>query len=110
VLGVIRTLWLAPALGPVVAVALELPLMLAASALVARRLLKHWPLRVFPALVAGVGALVLLLLAEAAVSLLAGRDLAAHLALYARPEAQLGLAGQGVFALIPALLVWRKRT
>lgn len=63
-LGVVRTLWLAPAVG--------------------------------------------LLAAEAGVSLLAGRDLAAHWALYCTAEAPLGLAGQLVFGLLPALRARRK--
>ena len=64
VLGVLRTLWLAPAVGPVAA--------------------------------------------EVGVSLLAGRDLAAHGALYRTAEAQLGLAGQVVFGLLPAVFAGRK--
>ena len=109
VLGVLRTLWLAPAVGPVAAVALELPLMLALSALVAGRLLRRWPLPRGAAALAGGLALLLLLAAEAGLSLLAGRDLAAHRALYGRPEAQLGLAGQVVFGLLPAAFAGRKR-
>jgi hypothetical protein len=103
VLGVVRTLWLAPAVGPLAAVALELPLMLGFSAFIAGRLLRRWPLSRGSAVVAGSIALLLLLAAEAGVSLLAGRDLAAHWALYRAAEAQLGLAGQLVFGLLPAL-------
>jgi hypothetical protein len=107
ILGVLRTLWLAPAVGPLAAVALELPLMLGISALVAARLLTHWPLSRPVAAAAGALAGLLLLGAEAGLSLLAGRDLAAHLALYRAAEAQLGLVGQGVFAALPALLACR---
>jgi hypothetical protein len=103
VLGVVRTLWLAPAVGPLAAVALELPLMLGFSAFIAGRLLRRWPLSRGTAALAGALALLLLLAAEAGVSLLAGRDLAAHWALYRAAEAQLGLAGQLVFGLLPAL-------
>ena len=108
VLGVLRILWLAPAVGPWAAVALELPLMLGFSAVVAGRLLQRWPLARGPAALAGGLALLLLLAAEAGVSLLAGRDLAAHWALYRAAEAQLGLAGQLVFGLLPALRANKK--
>jgi hypothetical protein len=108
VLGVVRTLWLAPAVGPVAAVAIELPLMLAFSALMAARLLRRWPLSRGPAALAGAIALLLLLAAEVGVSLLAGRDLAAHWALYRSLEAQLGLVGQVVFGALPALRVKSK--
>jgi hypothetical protein len=106
-LGVVRTLWLAPAVGPLAAVALELPLMLAFSAFMAGRLLRRWPLTRGSATLAGSLAL-LLLAAEAGVSLLAGRDLAAHWALYRAADAQLGLAGQLVFGLLPALRAKQK--
>ena len=108
VLGVLRTLWLAPAVGPLVAVVLELPLMLGFSAFMAGRLLHRWPLSRGPAALAGGLALLLLLLAEAGLSLLAGRDLAAHGALYRSAEAQLGLAGQLVFGALPVLRAGRK--
>lgn len=107
VLGVVRTLWLAPAVGPFAAVALELPLMLAFSAFMAGRLLRRWPLSRGLAALAGAIALLLLLAAEVGVSLMAGRDLAAHWALYRAAEAQLGLAGQIAFGLLPTLRAGR---
>ena len=109
-LGVLRTLWLAPAVGPVAAEALELPLMLGFSAAVACRLLRRWPLARGPAALAGGLALLLLLAAEVGVSLLAGRDLASHWALYRHADAQLGLAGQIVFGVFPAVLSRLKRS
>lgn len=52
----------------------------------------------------GAIACALLMLTELAVSVtLAGRSVAAHLAQYALPEHQLGLAAQLVFALLPIL-------
>lgn len=102
VLGVLRTLWLAPALGPLGAVAIELPVVLAVAWLASARVLRRWPQPPRQAAAMGALAFALLLSAEAALSLLlAGRSLGAHLALYALPEHQLGLAGQLVFAALP---------
>ncbi|MGL6291043.1 MAG: hypothetical protein ACRC2H_10180 [Silanimonas sp.] len=111
VLGVLRTLWLAPAVGPLAAVLLELPLMLGLSWWVCGRLLTRWPLLPGAAFVAGALALVLLLVAELGVSMLfAGRDLAGHLAQYRLPEAQFGLAAQVLFGAMPWLRAREKRT
>jgi hypothetical protein len=102
VLGVLRTLLLAPLLGPLWAVLIELPVILGVSWLVCTRIMRRSPLS--PAAAAGMGAVAcsLLMLAEAGLSmLLAGRSLAEHLSLYAQLPHQLGLAGQLAFAVIP---------
>ena len=106
VMGTLRVLVLAPLLGPVAAVSLELPIMLAGSWLAC-----GWSLRRF-----GVGkafaeraamgllAFTLLILAEFALStLLFGRTAAEHWASYATTEARLGLAAQVLFATFPLL-------
>jgi len=104
VLGVLRTLWLAPAVGPLWAVVIELPVILAVAWLACVRALRRWPLAPTQAAAMGVLAFVLLMAAEAALSLgPGGRSLVEHLALYARAEHQLGLAGQVVFAALPWL-------
>ena len=107
-LGTVRTLWLAPALGDMMAVAAEVPVMLAASWLVAARLLARWRLESGSAALAmGLIAFVLLLAAEAVLAaLLAGPGIGQWLAGLARPAGAVGLAGQIAFALIP-LAVWR---
>lgn len=91
-------------------VALELPVVLAFSAWWCSRLLRQ---HAVPALVParlqmGALAFALLMLAELLLStLLAGRTLAEHLALYRQPSHQLGLAGQLLFGLMPlGLLGW----
>lgn len=102
VLGVLRTLVLAPLLGALWAVLLELPVILTVAWLVCTRILRRWPLA--PPAAAGTGAIAisLLMLFEASLSnLLAGRSLAEHLALYAQLPHQVGLAGQLVFAVFP---------
>jgi hypothetical protein len=102
VLGAARTLLLAPLLGPLWAVLIELPVILGIAWLVCTRIPRRSPLS--PAAAAGMGAVAfsLLMLAEAGLSmLLAGRSLAEHLALYAQLPHKLGLAGQLAFAVFP---------
>jgi hypothetical protein len=106
-LGVLRTVVLLPLTGPLVAVAIELPLMLGASWWMAGRLRRRWPLAPESALAMGGIAFVLLMAAEAGISLASGRSLVQHLALYAESAHQLGLAGQLAFALFPW---WRARS
>jgi hypothetical protein len=111
VLGVLRTLVLVPLLGEMTAVLVELPVILAVAWLVCTRILRRWPLS--PAAAVGMGAIAFLLLmgAEASLStLLAGRSLAQHLALYAQLPHQVGLAGQLAFAVIPWIQARRSQT
>jgi hypothetical protein len=105
-LGTLRTLVIAPAIGEVAAVALELPIMLAISWFACGWVLRQFALPPEPGgrLVMGVTALALLLAAEAGVSvLLAGRSLGEHFTLYRQAPALLGLFGQIAFALFPVL-------
>ena len=105
VLGTLRVLWLAPRTGDLAAVALELPLMLGASWLAARRITLLYGIRAAgEALVMGSAAFVLVLLAE----LVLAWGLSAQVPLaWARslttPPGALGLAGQALFALMPLL-------
>ena len=107
VLGTVRTLWLEPALGALAAVALELPVMLAASWWWAGRVLVRHPLPSRrAALGTGLLAFTLLLAGEGALALALGQTGAQWLAALARPAGALGLAGQVLFGLMPALR-WR---
>ena len=91
-----------PLLGELAAVLVELPLMLTIAWLVCGRILRRWPLSPSSAIGMGAIAFLLLMAAEAGLStLLAGRSLAEHMALYAQLPHQLGLAGQLAFALFP---------
>jgi hypothetical protein len=102
VLGVLRTLVLVPLLGELAAVLLELPMILIIAWGVCTRILRRWPLSSTAAVGMGAIAFLLLMVAEAGLStLLAGRSLAEHLALYAELPHQVGLAGQVAFALFP---------
>ena len=109
VLGTIRTLILAPAVGPMVAVGLELPVMLGLSWMVAARLTRRRPALdgAGRRLTMGGVALVLLLAAELALAALAfSQTPGTYLATLATPQGALGLAGQLGFGLIP-WLQWR---
>jgi ABC-type uncharacterized transport system permease subunit len=106
VLGTLRVLVVAPALGEVAAVVLELPLMLAVSWIACGRIVErlrvppHWRAR------AAMGAVAfgVLMAAEAGLAILAfGRSPAEHLVSYRDTAARLGLAGQVAFALMPLL-------
>jgi len=110
-LGVLRTLALEPLFGPVLAVALELPLMLSWSWWVCGRLLRrHSGLSSGAAVVLGGVAFCCLMAAEAALSIgLAGRSLAGHLALYREPAHALGLVGQLLFAAWPVVQARRNQ-
>jgi hypothetical protein len=88
----------------------ELPVMLGASWWLARRIVRraHLPSR-GAALALGALALALLLGAELALAMaLAGETPRAWLASLARLPGSLGLAGQALFGLLPAL-VWREQ-
>ena len=99
-LGTLRTLVLAPAFGPLAATAAELPLMLAASWIVAGRLSRPLGPAFGPRLAMGLFAFALLMVAEAALGAALGVD---PLARFASPEGRLGFAAQCLFAAFPAL-------
>jgi hypothetical protein len=106
VLGTIRTLLLVPRVGPLVAVAIELPIMITASWHACRYGLRRYPVSAdaLTRLLTGAVAVSLLLAAELGISVtLGGLSAAQHFALYARPEHQLGLAAQVLFGLMPLL-------
>ncbi|MCK7613789.1 hypothetical protein [Roseibium sediminicola] len=108
VLGAVRVLFLAPQAGELTAVAVELPLMLLASYLVAKPVLRHWriPRRFGDRLAMGSLAFAILMVFEVTLSLTVfGNTLAQHLSRYGEPVAWLGLAGQMVFAAIPLILL-----
>lgn len=103
-LGTVRTLWLAPAIGDLAAVAAELPVMLGFSWWWCRRLLRGGVLATGQRAVMGGSAFLWLMLAELALSLAFGRTAAEHLAGLLAPAGLLGLAGQLGFAALPVVL------
>lgn len=107
-LGTLRVLLLAPVLGEVAAVLAELPVMLAVSFLAARWAAGRFavPARLLPRLAMGAVAFLLLISAEVALGLWAfGRGLDEIAAGMAAPAGLIGLAGQAVFGLMPAILI-----
>jgi hypothetical protein len=112
-LGTLRVLLLAPRFGESVAVLLELPLILGVAWFICGWLLDRMTVSSAsgPRLLMGTVALVVLLAAEAGVSmLLMGRSLAQHLGTYRETSHQLGLAAQLLFATFPLLHALRPRS
>jgi len=106
VLGTIRVTLLAPTVGALPAVMIELPFILAIAWFVAGYLLRRLPLDAArnEDIGAGVLAFLLLIVAEALLALqLSGRMPAEFLARMITPEGLVGLGGQIVFAALPTL-------
>jgi hypothetical protein len=106
VLGVIRVLFVAPAVGETAAVSLELPLILAWSWLVCGWLLRRIavPACMTGRLGMGVTAFAVLIIVELGLPVLVGgRLLADWSAQYQKAPGLIGLLGQIAFALIPLL-------
>jgi hypothetical protein len=101
VLGALRVLWLAPMVGPLAAVAMELPVMLAVSWFAAGAVLRGW--RVAAPLAMGALAFAVLMACEVSLSLVLGRMLTQFADDLATAPGALGLAGQIAFAFIPRL-------
>ncbi len=107
-MGIARTLWLAPQIGALAAVAIEVPLMLTVSWFWARHFARHRPLSsARAALAVGALAFALLMVTELALAVWGfGQRPAEWLAALATPAGALGLAGQLGFAAMP-WVVWR---
>ena len=104
-LGVLRVLVVAPRLGGLAAVALEVPVVLGLSWAVAGAVLRRWPLpRPGQRLAMGGLAFAVLMLAEMVLGItLFGRTMAGILAAMTTLPGLIGLTGQIGFALVPAL-------
>lgn len=110
-LGTVRVLWVTPRVGPVIAVLLETPLVLLAGWIVARRVLRGAPDGDMGGRVLmGALAFILLMALEFGLGDLLGRPIGDQLAGMGTPAGVIGLAGQVVFAAIPALQgLWGRR-
>jgi hypothetical protein len=102
-LGALRVTLVAPVTGPLVAVALEVPVVLMLSWTIAGRILTRWPLSLPARLQMGALAFALLMLAELLTALAFGQTPARFLQAMTTPAGALGLAGQIGFGLIPPL-------
>ena len=101
-MGVARTLLIAPTIGPAAAVLLEIPVILAVSWLVARRLLRNRSFVSSQCAIMGATAFVLTMISEAALAyLLPGQSVAQWVATLGTPLGLIGLTGQIGFAVMP---------
>ena len=105
VLGTVRVLLASPQLGELAAVALELPVMLAACWWWAGRIVRRYrPAPITAALAVGVIGFAVVLLGEFLVAtLLFGMPPAGWLASFATANAQLGLAAQLLLIIMPLI-------
>ena len=101
VLGALRVTLSAPQTGPLVAVALEVPVLLAFSWVVAGRVLARWPLSGPQRLWMAALSFALLMLIEGLTALAFGQTPAQFLTGMTTAAGGLGLAGQIGFCLIP---------
>lgn len=110
-MGVARTLVIAPLIGVTAAVLLEVPILLAASWVIARRLLRDRDLALPQRIAVGAIAFVLTMASEVVLSaLMRGQDVGEWAATVVTPIGLVGLAGQLGFAAIPALIGMRSRS
>lgn len=104
-IGVLRTLVIAPAIGEMAAVLIEVPIVLALSWWVCAWVLRRIPVPTGLGRIGmGVVAFALLMVAELLLSILIGhRTVAEHLALFYAAPMIVGLFGQIGFAVVPWL-------
>lgn len=102
-LGALRVTLVAPLTGPLLAVALEVPLVLGLAWVVAGRVLCRWPLDGQSRLAMGGLAFALLQVAELATAIAFGQTPAQFLAAMGTAPGALGLLGQVGFSLLPLL-------
>jgi len=103
-LGTLRTLWLTPTIGPLLAVAAELPVMLAIAFMASAPIMRRFGVEVrSDRLAAGLLAFLLLMMAEFLLAATFGVEPATYAASLLTAPGALGLAGQVLFALIPVL-------
>lgn len=108
VLGVIRVPFLAPLFGDLIAVLIELPIILTSAWLICCKLVRSFNVSptVGSRLVMGGFALVVLLIAEFALSTLVfGNSIIDHVRSYRSAPQALGLVGQCAFGLFPAIQI-----
>lgn len=105
-LGTLRVIVLAPRLGELGAVLLEVPVMLLASWMICRRLTQRLrvPENVPSRLTMGASAFALLMIAEVALSIwVFDNSIRTHFGNYLTAHGGVGVAGQIVFAAIPVI-------
>ncbi len=112
VLGAVRTLWLAPAVGATTATLIELPVILAVSWAACLFILKRMKVKARPSdrFLMGASAFTLLIGAEIALGLgMMSRSVSEQLDAMTAPAGLIGLAGQLLFAAFPVLALLMRR-
>lgn len=110
-MGVARTLVVAPLIGTTAAVLVEVPILLAVSWVIARRLLRDRDLTLPQRIAVGTIAFVFTMASEVVLSaLMRGQSVGEWAATVATPIGLVSLAGQLGFAAIPALIGIRSRS
>ena len=104
-MGIARVLVVAPRLGPTAAVLLEVPILVGASWIVARHLLRNRSLTLSQRATMGATAFTLTMVSEAALSaIMRGQSVTDWAAALATPLGLAGLVGQVVFAAMPIFI------
>jgi hypothetical protein len=104
-IGILRTVFVAPVVGALAAVLIELPIVIAASWAAARLLLKQMPFVAVRRAVIGATAFILLMVTECALAaLLFDRTPTKWANDLMTPPGLLGLGGQIVFAIMPLIV------
>jgi ABC-type uncharacterized transport system permease subunit len=112
VLGAVRTLWLAPAVGDAAATLIELPVILAVSWAACLFILRRMKVKTNASdrIVMGASAFALLIGAEIALGLgLMNRSFSEQISTMTAPAGLIGLAGQILFAAFPLLALSLRR-
>jgi hypothetical protein len=108
-MGVARVLLVAPRLGPMAAVLIEVPILIAVSWFVSRYLLRNSVLSLLQLALMGLTAFILTMASEALLAeFLQGNSVAAWAASLATSIGLLGLAGQIIFALMPIFVAYAR--
>lgn len=103
VIGAVRVTFVAPALGPLLAVALEVPLILAISWWIAGQVLRRWSPTRAERLAMGIFSFAMLMLLELCTAMAFGETVGQFFTTMTTAAGALGLAGQIGFALIPLI-------
>lgn len=105
VLGVLRVSFVAPRVGDLAAVMIEIPFLLTASWIICARMVARFGVPALPAprIVMGLVAFTVLIIAETLLGLAIGRSLDSQIAAYGVPAAWVGLAGQFLFGCVPVM-------
>jgi hypothetical protein len=104
-LGALRVSFVAPRVGELAAVMIEIPFILTASWIICAKMVTRFgvPALLGPRIGVGLVAFTVLMVAETLLGLAMGRSLACQISAYGAPAASVGLAGQFLFGCVPVM-------